>query len=144
MEALELVKNKMTTMIYTDKVFEDDALELLPAYLILAEANICLGPTRLKKAEEFLIAAYWNLLKNSSDDAKANDMSLVTKEDLKHYRARLNKTFGRLFLAQGDNESHQKALEELSQGIFLECGFYGPESYQLCSSYFYMGELFRV
>ena len=70
-------------MIYTDKVFEDDALELLPAYLILAEANICLGPTRLKKAEEFLIAAYWNLLKNSSDDAKANDMSLVTKEDIK-------------------------------------------------------------
>lgn len=77
-EAAELVKNKMTTMIQIEKVFDDDALELLPAYLILAEANICLGATRLKKAEEFLIAAYWNLLKNSSDDAKANDMSLVT------------------------------------------------------------------
>ena len=84
LEAADLVKNRMTTMIYTDKVFEDDALELLPAYLVLAEANIQQGPARLKKAEEFLIAAYWNLLKNSSDEgAKADDKSLVTEADKK-------------------------------------------------------------
>jgi hypothetical protein len=43
------------------KVFAENALELLPAYFILAEANIGMG--RTKKAEEFLIAAKWNLLK---------------------------------------------------------------------------------
>lgn len=135
----------MTNMIYTDKIFEEDAMELLPAYLVLAEANICLGPTRLKKAEEFLIAAYWNLLKNTSDESgKGADDSLVTKEEIQTYRAKLHKTFGRLFLAQGDADTHNKALEELSQGIYLECLEHGPESYQLCSSYFYMGELFRV
>lgn len=57
----------MTGML-KDNIFEDDAMELLPAYLVLAEANICLGSSKLKKAEEFLIAAYWNLLKNTSDE----------------------------------------------------------------------------
>lgn len=31
----------------------------------------------------------------------------------------------------------------MSAGIFLECTEHGPESYQLCSSYYYMGELFQ-
>lgn len=47
--------------------FVEDSIELLPAYFVLAEANICYGGSRLKKAEEFLIAAYWNLLKFTSD-----------------------------------------------------------------------------
>ena len=47
------------------KVFLEDSIELLPAYFVLAEANINLGGTKLKKAEEFLIAAYWNLLKHT-------------------------------------------------------------------------------
>ena len=45
-----------------EKVFLEDSIELLPAYFVMAEANICLGGTRLKKAEEFLIAGFWNLL----------------------------------------------------------------------------------
>tara|TARA_B110000503_G_C6830695_1_gene282675 strand:+ start:396 stop:554 length:159 start_codon:yes stop_codon:yes gene_type:complete len=46
-------------------------------------------------------------------------------------------------LAQGRPETHKKALDELSKAIFLECQEFGPESIYLCSSYFYMGELFR-
>ena len=53
-----------------NKVFGENSIELLPAYFVLAEANICMGTTRLKKAEEFLIAAYWNLLKFTSDDSE--------------------------------------------------------------------------
>ncbi len=65
-----------------EKIFMEDSIELLPAYFVLAEASICLGGPRLKKAEEFLIAAYWNLLKYKSDEneksgANADD-SLVT------------------------------------------------------------------
>lgn len=55
----------------------------------------------------------------------------------------MHKTFGRLFLAQNKPETHQKALEELSHGIYLECLENGPESIYLSSSYYYMGELFR-
>jgi len=101
----------MTDLIRS-KVFTENSIELLPAYFVLADANIHLGslvdhpqPQRLKKAEEFLIAAYWNLLKFSSDendkggDGKAGqEDSLVTKDEIERYRAILNKTFGKLFL----------------------------------------------
>ena len=128
-----------------NKVFMEDSIELLPAYFVLAEANICHGGSRLKKAEEFLIAAYWNLLKFTSDENEKGGSSdaLVSKKEIQLYRACLHKTFGRLFLAQNKPETHKKALEELSQGIFLECKEHGPESIFLSSSYFYMGELFR-
>ena len=39
------------------KVFAETSIELLPAYFILAEANIGMGGMRLKKAGELLIAA---------------------------------------------------------------------------------------
>ena len=96
----------------------EDSIELLPAYFVLAEANICHGGSRLKKAEEFLIAAYWNLLKFTSEENEkggngSND-TLVSKKEIEQYRACLHKTFGRLFLAQTRPETHKKALEELS------------------------------
>lgn len=66
-EANRSVYDKMTETI-KNKVFGENSIELLPAYFVLAEANICMGGSRLKKAEEFLIAAYWNLLKFTSDE----------------------------------------------------------------------------
>lgn len=84
------------------KVFTQKSIELLPAYFILAEANIGMGGAKLKKAEEFLIAANWNLLKSGNgagDDGAGGEDSLVTKEELERYHAALNITFGRLFMA---------------------------------------------
>ena len=57
------------------------------------------------------------------------------------YRASLYKTFGRLFTAQGRLD---EAAKELSQGILLDCLQYGPESIELCSSYYYMGTIFKA
>ena len=59
-EANRLVFERMTGTI-KNNVFVEDSIELLPAYFVLAEANICHGGSRLKKAEEFLIAAYWKI-----------------------------------------------------------------------------------
>lgn len=39
----------------------ESSILLIPGYVVLAEANII--DNKLKKAEEFLIAAYWNYLK---------------------------------------------------------------------------------
>jgi|688.fasta_scaffold494989_1 hypothetical protein len=45
----------------------------------------------------------------------------------------------------GDFDSlDRKALDELSKGIYYECVEHGPESYRMCTSYFYMGELFKL
>tara|TARA_B110000503_G_C6830695_1_gene282674 strand:+ start:132 stop:356 length:225 start_codon:yes stop_codon:yes gene_type:complete len=66
------------------KIFLEGSIELLPAYFVLAEANICHGGSRLKKAEEFLIAAHWNLLKHDSEESEkggSND-SLVSKKEV--------------------------------------------------------------
>jgi hypothetical protein len=68
-DANKLVYEKMTDTI-KNKIFGENSIELLPAYFVLAEANICMGQSRLKKAEEFLIAAYWNLLKFTSDESE--------------------------------------------------------------------------
>lgn len=146
-EANRLVYDRMNDTI-KNKIFGENSIELLPAYFVLAEANICMGPSRLKKAEEFLISAYWNLLKYTSDEGekgenKGVDDPMVTKDEIERYKACLNKTFGRLFLAQNRPGASQQALEKLSMGVYLECKFYGPESYFLCSSYYYMGEYFK-
>lgn len=126
----------------TGKVFQENALELLPAYFILAEANIGMGGPRLKKAEEFLIAAKWNLLQKSDDKneekQKQGEESLVDADEIEQYLAMLSRSFGKLFMAQ----NREEAVDELTQGIYRDSVRYGPESIELCSSYFYMGRLF--
>lgn len=85
-EANRHVYDKMTLTI-TQKTFGENSIELLPAYFVLAQANICMGGSRLKKAEEFLIAAYWNLLKFTQDENEkggqgGQDEALVTKDEI--------------------------------------------------------------
>lgn len=97
--------------------FDEAAVELLPAYFIMAEANVIMGGERLKKAEQLLIAAYWNLLKHTSDDNKTGGGESENNKEISKYRANLHKTFGRLFTAQ---DRLKDAIKELSQGIYLD------------------------
>ena len=125
-EANKCVYDTMSLTI-KQKIFNQKSIELLPAYFILAEANIGMGGAKLKKAEEFLIAANWNLLKSGNsgagDDGRAGgaEDTIVTKEELEKYTAALNITFGRLFMAQNRPNAHEKALEKLTRGIYQEC-----------------------
>ena len=138
-DANKIVYDTMSLTI-KQKIFNQKSIELLPAYFILAEANIGMGGTKLKKAEEFLIAANWNLLKSgqSGGDGGGDD-TLVTKDELDRFHASLNITFGRLFMAQNRPNGYEKALEKLTRGIYQECNEHGPESIYLCASYFYLG-----
>ena len=120
------VYKKMNDQIKVHKNFGEKSIELLPAYFILAEANICRGGSYLKKAEEFLIAAYWNLLRYNSEEnekgAGANsefEDALITPGEIRRYEANLRITFGRLFLARGN--SPKEALKELTTGIYKQC-----------------------
>jgi hypothetical protein len=96
----------------SSKALNEKSVELLPAYFILAEANIGMGGSKLKKAEEFLIAANWNLLKSyQNDDQKGgSEETQVTKEEIDRYTAQLEITFGRLFMAQNRERGLEKAL----------------------------------
>ena len=146
-DANKIVYDTMSQTI-KQKIFNEKSIELLPAYFILAEANIGMGGAKLKKAEEFLIAANWNLLKSGQsgggDDGRAGaEDTTVTREELERFTASLNITFGRLFMAQNRPNAHEKALDKLTRGIYQECVEYGPESIYVCPSYFYMGQLFQ-
>ena len=61
---------------YKEDLGGENSVLLLPGYFILAEANIgfkfylIIADGKLKKAEEFLIAAYWNFLKFNKPDEK--------------------------------------------------------------------------
>ena len=46
-------------------------------------------------------------------------------------------------MAQNRPNAAEQALKELTKGIYLECIEHGPESIYLCSSYYYMGQLFQ-
>jgi hypothetical protein len=131
---MELTKNQ-------NNVFDEDSIELLPAYFVLAVANIMMGGDKRKKAEDYLISAFWNLLKSGADDGDraTQEETLVTDKEKDLYRAELHKTFGRLNLA---NNNTADALKELSNGAYKECLEYGPESIQVTSSYYYMGRVF--
>jgi len=131
---MELTKNQ-------NNVFDEDSIELLPAYFVLAIANIMMGGDKRKKAEDYLISAFWNLLKSGADDGdkQTQEETLVTDNEKDIYRAELHKTFGRLNLANNNTED---ALKELSNGAYKECLEYGPESIQVTSSYYYMGKVF--
>ena len=124
------------------KIFAENALELLPAYFILAEANIGMG--RTKKAEEFLIAAKWNLLKskndNKEDKSRVGDDSLLDSAEIIRFEAMLNRMFGKLFMAT----NNPKAIDEMTLGIYRDSEEFGPESIELSSSYFNMGQLFYL
>jgi hypothetical protein len=84
-----------------------------------------LAEGKLKKAEEFLIAAYWNFLKFSKPEEKkeGEEDSKVNQDDISEeyefnaifseivsYRGTLHKTFSKLFLAQVKHfvDSHRK------------------------------------
>lgn len=143
-KAHEDVYKVMLTFIQ-NKTFAENSLELLPAYFILAEANIGMGgPKALKKAEEFLIAAKWNLLQKNDDEknedkGRVGEELLVDEKEKKRYNALLSICFGKLFMAQGRDE----AINELTSGIYEDSCEHGPESIELCGSYYQMGLLFQ-
>jgi hypothetical protein len=114
----------------------------MPIYFILADGNLDLG--RNKKAEEYLVAAHWNLLKHLPSAVDTNkpdeDQDEETVKQLESFRSNLHKSFGRLFMELG---RFHEALREVTSNIFLESKVKGPEHYSLAQSYNLMGQIFE-
>jgi len=106
------------------EVYGSEATELVPSYLLLAEAN--LGLRRLKIAEEFLSLANWNILKHPQ--AGSSMMS------------NLQRNFGRLYAAQ---QRYNEALQAFATDIYHSSLEFGPEKIRSAPSYFHMGRVFQ-
>ena len=78
------VPGALQSLKFAIDIHGNEATDLVPSYLLLAEAN--LGLRRLQIAEEFLSLANWNLLKKP--EAGSSMMS------------NLQRNFGRLYAAQ--------------------------------------------
>ncbi|XP_072281963.1 zinc finger MYND domain-containing protein 12 [Pyxicephalus adspersus] len=99
------------------------SVELVPIYLILAEANIGLG--NLTQAEEYLSHAYWTVLKT------ADCSNLI--------RSKLHRNLGLLYSAKGEFE---ESLSHLSNDIYFASTVSGPSDISTAGGYFHMANVF--
>lgn len=118
------VPGALQSLKFAIDVFGAEASELVPSYLLLAEAN--LGLRRLKIAEEFLSLANWNILKHPQ--ASSSMMS------------NLQRNFGRLYAAQ---QRYNEALQAFATDIYYSSMEFGPENIRSAPSYFHMGRVFQ-
>ena len=104
-------------------VHGENSIELVPTYLLLAEAN--LGLKRWKAAEEFLSLANWSVLNNP--------------ECSNSIRSQLHRNFGKLNGAQG---KHAEALQQLSHDVYYASLEVGPEHVDTAGGYYHMANIF--
>ncbi|CAJ1350160.1 unnamed protein product [Effrenium voratum] len=117
------VPGALQSLKFAIDVFGSEASELVPSYLLLAEAN--LGLRRLKIAEEFLSLANWNILKHQASSSMMSS---------------LQRNFGRLYAAQ---QRYNEALQAFATDIYYSSLEFGPENLRSAPSYFHMGRVFQ-
>ncbi|CAJ0930720.1 unnamed protein product [Ranitomeya imitator] len=99
------------------------SVELVPVYLILAEANIGLG--HLTQAEEYLSRAYWTVLK--------------TIDCSNSIKSKLHRNLGLLYSAKGEFE---ESLRHLSNDVFFASTVSGPSHISTSGGFFHMANIF--
>ena len=117
------IPGALQSLRFSIQVYGNGSIELVPSYLLLAEANLGLG--RFKQAEEFLSLANWSVLKRPDC---SNAM-----------RSQLHRNFGKLYAAQGRSSD---ALRELSHDVYYSSLEIGPEHVDSAPGYFYMATIF--
>ena len=108
---------------FSHELFGERSIELVPSYLLLAEAN--LGLRRNKQAEEFLSLANWSVLKHP-DCSNA-------------IRSQLHRNFGKLYASQG---RYQEALQQLSSDVYFSSLEIGPEHVDTAGGFYHMANIF--
>jgi len=115
----------MQNMIYSKDLYGGEALEVVPAYLLLARCH--LGLKNVRSCTEFLGLANWAVLKHSdcSDSVKAD----------------LNRTFGQLHMLQ---QLYAEAISFFAKAAFWSSKAYGARSVHTALIYHDLGEAFDL
>ncbi|XP_029575541.1 zinc finger MYND domain-containing protein 12 [Salmo trutta] len=104
-------------------VYGPSAVQLVPAYLLLAEANVGLGS--LAQAEGYLSQAEWTVMK--------------TPECSQTVRHQLHRNLGRLYTA---TENLEGALLHFANDVYYASEEYGLDNIVTCGGYFLMANVF--
>ena len=110
-------------MKFLRELYGEGAVELVAAYLRMAEANV--GLARYQQAEQFLSMANWSILKNP-DASNA-------------LRSKLHRNFGKVYAARGKLD---EALDELAKDIYCSSLASGPEHVDASPGYFHAASVF--
>ncbi|KAL1777394.1 zinc finger protein MYND domain-containing protein 12 [Sigmodon hispidus] len=100
------------------------SVELVPAYLLLAEASLGLG--RIVQAEEYLSQARWTVLKSA-------DCSNAT-------HSLLHRNLGLLYIAKAN---HEEARYHLANDIYYASCAFGTEDIRTSGGYFHLANIFH-
>ncbi|XP_036035660.1 zinc finger MYND domain-containing protein 12 isoform X1 [Onychomys torridus] len=100
------------------------SVELVPAYLLLAEASLGLG--RIVQAEEYLSQARWTVLKST-------DCSNAT-------HSLLHRNLGLLYIAKNN---HEEARYHLANDIYFASCAFGTEDIRTSGGYFHLANIFH-
>ncbi|KAL2103228.1 hypothetical protein ACEWY4_000096 [Coilia grayii] len=101
-----------------------NAIQLVPAYLLLAEANVGLG--NLPLAQEYLSQAEWTVLK--------------TPDCSGALRHRLHRNLGSLYQTTGQLDT---AVMHYANDVYYASEEYGLDSIVTCGGYFLMASVFQ-
>ena len=104
-------------------LYGEGSVELVPSYLLIAEAN--LGLAQYRQAEEQLTLANWALLK--------------TPHCSNALRSQLRRNFGRLYASQS---KFDEALRQLADDVYYSSLMVGPEHIDTSGGYFQLGNVF--
>ena len=117
------IPSAIESLKFAKEVYGESSIELVPSYLLLAEATLGLG--RYQQAEEFLSMANWSVLKNP----KCGNA----------IRSQLHRNFGKLYAHQN---KHDEALEQLANDVYFASLEVGPEHVDTAGGYYHMANVF--
>ncbi|XP_070116319.1 zinc finger MYND domain-containing protein 12 isoform X2 [Equus przewalskii] len=99
------------------------SVELVPAYLLLAEASLGLG--RIVQAEEYLCQAQWTVLKSTECSYATHSL--------------LHRNLGLLYMAK---ENYEEARYHLANDIYFASCAFGTEDIRTSGGYFHLANIF--
>ncbi|XP_021273460.1 zinc finger MYND domain-containing protein 12 [Numida meleagris] len=108
---------------FSIEVYGSSSVQLVPAYLLLAEA--CLGTGNLQQASNYLSQAQWIVLR--------------TPDCSSAFQHRLHRSLGLLYAADGNFE---QALYHLANDIYFASSAFGLKSIETSGGYFHMANIF--
>ncbi|NXD29939.1 ZMY12 protein, partial [Spelaeornis formosus] len=120
---LEAIPAALQALRFSSRVFGSGSVQLVPIYLLLAEAST--GTGRLRQAAKYLSQAQWIILQ--TPDCSAG------------LQSKLHRGLGLLTIAEGNLE---QALYHLANYIYLATAEFGLNSVEVSGGYFLMANIF--
>ncbi|XP_066493261.1 zinc finger MYND domain-containing protein 12 isoform X2 [Tiliqua scincoides] len=119
----DAIPSALHSLKFNISVYGSCSVELVPAFIILAEASLGLG--HLAQAEEYLSQAQWIVLKKSHGNNAI--------------QSKLHRNLGLLYAAKGNYED---SLYHLANDIFFACSAFGTNHIAASGGYFHMANVF--